>query len=495
MKRILSIFFAILAILVAMPNDIQAESANINEEILYSITVDRYNNLDHERDKQVRLDDPMAYHGGDLKGIIDKLDSFEELGYTTLVLSPIMANAPDGYHGYWIEDFYSVEEQFGTMDDLHTLIKEAHKRNIKVVMELVTNYIADSHPIAQDTAKKDWVIENKKPQTNWSKNTVKLNQNNPEVQAYLLNVANYWMDETDIDGYKLHAADQASSEFLNTLSKKIKAKDDDFYILADILDPETDITHLKENKLLDAIENYSLYNRMTEVFAEAGKPVSDIYGAWQQTDQASMIFVDNKSTERFTQTLAENGRNALTTWSLALTYMYTIPGVPVLYQGSELPMYGSGLAEAQQMVKFNSGDPDLTEFHNRISSLRNKFPVLTHGDFEMVGSDGAMSVFKRSYQDETMYIAINNDEHSRAVSISDLESGKQLRGYLGDNTVRENDKGEYKIGLARETAEVFAVENDTGYNWLFIGFIIGVFLLFIIAVMILSRKQKQRKSK
>ncbi|EQB35166.1 hypothetical protein M948_18885 [Virgibacillus sp. CM-4] len=496
MKRTIGILFiAVFVLFVHSPSYAQAQTSEIEEEILYSIIIDRYNNLNHDRDKQVQLDDPNAYHGGDLEGITAKLDSFEELDYTTLVLSPLMNNASGGYHGYWIEDFYSVEEQFGNMEDLHTLIEEAHKRDIKVIMEFVTNYVAESHPIIEDSDKTDWVDEDNQINTAWGEKAVRLNQRNAAVQQYLIDVANYWMSETDIDGFKLHAADQSSQEFITNLTRAIKAKNEDFYLLADVLHQHADTTSLQENNHIDAVDNYSLQEKMAKVFSKAGTPVSDLNQSLGTGNASQMIFIDDKTTERFTQALAENGRNALTTWKLALTYMYTLPGVPEIYQGTELPMYGTGLEEVQQLVQFNSGNPDLTEFHNRISSLRIQFPVLTHGDYQMVASKGAMTVFKRSYEGESMYIAINNDEESQSVSISDLPSGVELRGYLGDNTVREDEDGIYKLGLARETAEVYTVEEDNGLNWLFIGFVVGIFILFIIGVIVLSAKQKHRKTK
>ncbi|MEC5423643.1 alpha-amylase family glycosyl hydrolase [Virgibacillus sp. C22-A2] len=469
------------------------EDEQLQEEIIYNIVVDRYNNGDYSLDKQVRVDDPTAYQGGDLQGIIAKLDTFDELGSTTLTLSPIMENAPDGYHGYWIEDLFELEEQFGTMEDLNTLVEEAHKRDMKIVLEFVINYVSASHPLVTDPEKSDWFSESNDLTADWADGIVVLNQDNEEVEDYLIEAAAYWMEETNIDGFKLHAADQASESFLENFTTHIKGLDPDFYLLGDILDKDADTEHLKENTAIQAIDNNMLFESMNDVFSEAGNPVSDLYEAWEDNDQyGGLLYVDDKYTKRFTQAFAENGRNALTTWSLALTYMYTTPGVPSIFQGSEIPMYGADAEEAQRIVQFNSGDSDLKEFHNRISSLRANFPVLSYGDFEIVGSSGAMSVFKRTYEDETMYIAINNDEESQAVSVTGIDSGMQLRGYLGDNIVRENDRGEFKIGLAREKAEVFVIEPDTGLNWLFIGFVAGVFLLFIIVIFMLSRKQKKQ---
>lgn len=493
MKRITSIIIAGL-ILFSMPVIAGAEKNPVQEEIFYRILVDRYNNGNYEQSKPTDVEDPKAYHGGDLKGITDKLDLFEEMGYTTLVLSPIMANAPNGYHGYWIEDFYEIEEQIGDMKSFNQLIDEAHKRDIKVVVELVANYIAASHPIAKDPTKEEWLEREEIIDAPWGDKAVKLNQENKTVQKYLFDVATYWVKETDIDGYLLHAADQSNPEFMEQLTGKIKKQDPNFYLLADVLEPDSDITFLLQNNNLDAVDNHDAQQAMKEVFSQLGKSPEAIYEDTMADREKNMLFLDDETMERFTQAVVENGRNSLTAWRMALTYLYSMPGVPIMFQGSELPMAGTTIEEVQRLVEFNSGNKDLAEFYKRISSLRNQFPSLRQGDYELVGSDGAMSVFKRIYDGQTMFIAINNDEKTRSISITDLAPGKQLRGYLGDHTVRENDNGEYKIGLDRETVEVFSVTEDIGLNWLFIGFVATVFLLFIISVIVISMKQKKNNS-
>ncbi|WP_249870142.1 alpha-amylase family glycosyl hydrolase [Oceanobacillus saliphilus] len=495
MKRTAFMLIAILSM--AFTSFLPTVSANseraLKEEIIYNIMVDRYNNGDSRIDVAVDTDNPYAYHGGDIQGIITKLDSLQEIGVTTISLSPLMANADNGYHGYWIEDFYSMEEQFGTMEDLHTLVEEAHHRDMKVVMEFVTNYVADTHPIAENPETEDWIMEQEITDPAWTENTVQLNVDHPEVEAYLIDVAQYWMNEINLDGFTLHAVDQSTIDFLRNFTSHIKGINPEFYLLGDFLVTDENSEELLAETELDAFESMTLSESMTEVFAAPDNSVSEIYETWLTlSNQSGLLYMDDFYTPRFTQTYSENQRNSLTTWTLALTYMYTTPGTPVLTQGSELPMYGATPEEVQRLVLFNSGEPELKEFHNRISSLRTQFPVLQHGDFNLVGSSGAMSVFKRTLDDETMYIAINNGSESAYVDISDIESGMQLRGYLGDNLVRENANGDYRIGLPRESAEVYTIQEDGGLNWLFIGFVSTVFILFIGGIIYLSRKQKER---
>lgn len=498
MKRALVILLTLSCFVFVLPVSAQ-EQTDLREEIIYNILIDRFNNGDQTHSEQVRIDDPLAYHGGDITGIMTKLDDLKTLGFTTISLSPVMQNAPDGYHGYWIEDFYEVEDQFGTMEDLKTLVEEAQKRDINVILEFVMNYVSTSHPFVTDPDKEHWFKEVNHPEnlsesTYWLDDVAMFDLDQEDVQSYLFEVAEFWMTETGVDGFKLHAADQASPDFVISLTSFLKDKDTNFCILANILDDEADIDGLRDNPNIDAIDNYVLFEAMTEVFTEVGAPVTHIYEAWENSgDEKDLLFVDNQDTARFANNIAENGRNTLTTWKLALTYLYTTPGIPSLYQGSELKMYGPGFPENQQMMQFNSTDPDLEEFHHRISSLHEQFPVLSYGDFEQVEVNEALSVFKRSLDDEVMYIAINNDEEMREATLTEIPSNMQLRGLFGDNIIREDENGEFLFTIPRESVEVFIIEENMGINWLYITLVTSVFVIFVGSIIYLSRKQKARQ--
>lgn len=496
MKKISSLLIAILLLLNTYPVVSFADDDNIQEEIIYDILVDRFNNGNQAFSDQVRIDDPLAYHGGDIEGIKLKLDDIKKLGFTTITLSPIMENATDGYHGYWVEDFYSVEEQFGTMEEFQSLVQEAHDRDMKVIIELVTNYVANSHPIVTDPNMQDWIIPNVKVDITkepWLEDVAVLNQDNPEVQEMLVDVAKFWLNEGNVDGFILHAADQASPNFLEQLSSEIKVENSNAYIIADVLGEEVP-QELKEIQAIDVIDNPELSNTIANVFSGVDNPVDQIYEKWDELGiENSLLYVDNKTIDRFTQVAAANKRDDVNTWNLVLVSLLTTPGVPIIFQGSDIPMYGAGIEQIHRLINFNSGEQELEEVFSRVLALRNEFPALQYGDYELVGSDKGMSLYKRTYQNEIMYIAINNDSVSRVVSIPDLESGLQLRGLLGDNIVREINDGEYKVGLARESADVFIVEENSGVNWGFVAPVIIIILLFVIAVVYLSRKQKKRE--
>ncbi|TMN23074.1 alpha-amylase family glycosyl hydrolase [Lentibacillus cibarius] len=495
MKRIVVLLAAVIFVVIASPVSAE-EKETVNDEIFYNILVDRFNNGDQSRQAQIDLDDPRAYHGGDLQGIIDKLGHFEELGYTTLTLSPIMDNAPDGYHGYWVENFRKVDPQYGTMADLKKLVEKAHNRDIKVVLEFVTNYVSNTHPMLDNPNKSDWVHKtNPEASQQWLDQTKRVNQTNPEVQTFLEETADFWIKEANIDGYLFHAADKANKDFLQQLSTHINKQDPSFFQLASILEPANYDGWLSDIETLDAVEDHTLQPSMVETLADPGAPVEAIYDTWTENGKKQGLnYLDSKQTERFTTKLLKNGRNPLTTWKLALTYLYTAPGAPMIWQGSEIPMGGESLSDNHRFVQWNSADDDLKKFAGRIAALRSEFPALQHGDYELAGSDGSMSVFKRSFEGETVFIAINNDTHSRSIIVDDISNDKQLKGLLGDNLVRANDNGKFRIGLARETAEVYVIQNDTGLNWLLIVPIAGIFIIFIAGIFYINRKNKKQEA-
>ncbi|ASN06542.1 alpha-amylase family glycosyl hydrolase [Virgibacillus necropolis] len=492
-KAILSSFFILFVMIGAFP--VHAVEKPIKEEIIYSIVVDRFNNGNQAIDDQVDLKDQTAYHGGDIEGITKKLDEIKAYGFTTISLSPIMANAPGSFHGYRIEDLFKVEEQFGTLEDLQKLVKEAHDRNMKVVLEFVTNYVAPTHPLVDDPAKAEWTKQTTVNDTLWLDDAITLNQSNAEVKEMLFEAATFWLEEANIDGYKLHAIDQTSPAFLTDFVDHVKSVKPDIFLLGDVLSE----TPLSEDYLdigIPLIEYAPIQESIVNVFTNVGTPVTNIYNTWEETGKREgLIYVDNVYTERFTRKIVEGSLNPETTWKLALAYLYTSPGVPLIFQGSEVPMDGDTTEEVLEMVQFNSGNEKIRDFLEKISAIRTQFPVLSYGDFNLVDTNGALSVFKRTYKDETMFIAYNNDTETKTVSVKDVPEGMQLSGLLGDNIVRENEQDEYKIALDRETVEVYILEEDQGLNWLFIGMVVGIFVIFITAIMILSYKQRKRERK
>ena len=132
----------------------------------------------------VNTQDPLAYNGGDFQGVMDKLDYLKDMGFTAIRLTSIFDNSAGGYHGYWVNDFYKPEEHFGSLKTFKKLVNEAHNRDMKVIIDFVTNNVSKEHPWVNDTTKQNWF--NEKQEISDSDALPDLNQDNPEVKNYLI---------------------------------------------------------------------------------------------------------------------------------------------------------------------------------------------------------------------------------------------------------------------------------------------------------------------
>lgn len=161
MKKSVSLLVVMMLLLInpKPPLAVVNEEQMLQDEIIYMIMVDRFQNGDSKNDKDANLNNPLAYHGGDFKGITTKLDYLKEMGFTAIWLTPIFENTEEGYHGYWVKDFYKTNEYFGTMEEFKTLVKEAHHRDMKVILDFVVNHVGPGHEWLNDPMKEDWFHE------------------------------------------------------------------------------------------------------------------------------------------------------------------------------------------------------------------------------------------------------------------------------------------------------------------------------------------------
>ncbi|MGI8314466.1 alpha-amylase family glycosyl hydrolase [Halobacillus mangrovi] len=487
MRKSIIVLMVPLLFLYALPvGAVEKEGRKWQDESIYYVMVDRFMNGSVENNENVDTSNPEAYHGGDIQGVIDQLDHIKELGFTTIELSPIMANSEKGYHGYWIEDFRKVEEHFGSVEDVKRLIEEAHKRDMKVMLDLVIGHTSPEHPWLEDQSKTDWFKDGAEENQNpWLEKTRALNTSNPDVQQYLIETAQFWKNQTGVDAFKLFDASSVSPEFIQTLMDEVALENENFFIAAD--------SSAEVSGRIDTALNESI----REVFASSGRSLDNLYDIWEEnrdkysnSDQL-LHYMDSPVVPRFTHLAVEEGLNPITRWELALTYLFTSPGIPVLYFGSEVPLDDGGDPSSIPMMNFKAEDEELKRRIEKLTSMRDQFPALTRGDFvEMYNKDG-LAVFKRTYQEQTMIIAINNAKETKSTELTSLEDDQQLTGLIQDGIIRQQKDGVYRLGMERETADVFLVEQDRGYNWLFIGFVGGVLSLFVIAVIAISLKNRK----
>ncbi|WP_042147141.1 alpha-amylase family glycosyl hydrolase [Paucisalibacillus sp. EB02] len=509
MRKILSAFI-ILSLLCFVPIPVHAEEKDTwEDEMIYFIMIDRFHNGDTSNDYEVEVNDPRAYHGGDFQGIIEKLDYIKEMGFTSIWLTPIVKNEPKGYHGYWTEDFYEVEEHFGKLEDFKSLVEEAHNRDMKIILDLVVNHTGYQHswitdPEKQDRFHEDQTIYDWDNQENVENGRLAglpdLAQENPETRKYLLDMAKWWIEETDIDGYRLDTVKHVPKDFWEEFAAEVKSVKEDFFLIGEVWhnDPNYVADYTKTG--IDSFVDYPFYNEATRIFSNSDQRIGRyMHSIWERNttlyENPFVLgnFIDNHDNKRFTRSVLENGEDPITRSKLALTYLYTAPGIPIIYYGTEIAMDGGEDPDNRRMMEFK--DHELITYISTLAELRKNHPALTKGEFNMLVDQIGTSVFLRTYEDEQILIAINNTTENQEVVLTDeeLPTNSKLVAKLGEDTIMKSDYG-YVLHLPKETSEIYVVKEvekedmtSSSNIWYYLVTGLGVVLFIIWYV---SRKRR-----
>ena len=254
--------------------DILKKEEWLSQASFYQIFIDRFCIGDDTKDKSYinlkwgEVPDIWCFAGGDLKGIISKLDYINGLGCDALYLTPIFQSPSN--HKYDIVDYYEIDRHFGDKADLALLVKELHKRGMKIVLDAVFNHASEHNDKFQDVVKKgkdskyyDWFVINgdfpEKDPLNYEvfagcEYMPKWNTSNLEVQDYLMDIAIHYIKEFDIDGWRLDVSDEISHDFWRRFRKEVKAAKESAVIIGENWH---DASNYLRGDQYDSIMNYA----------------------------------------------------------------------------------------------------------------------------------------------------------------------------------------------------------------------------------------------
>lgn len=482
---------------------VEKDERKWQDETIYSIMIDRFNNGDNTNDFEVNTKDPEAYHGGDFEGIIKQLDYIKDMGFTTILLSPVFDNESKGYHGYWIQDFTKPEEHFGTMETFKRLVDEVHKRDMKIMLDFVIDQVGPNHPWLSDEAKSDWFHEenqNSNGENQWLNGLPNLNHENPEVREYLFDAAKWWIEEGEVDGFRLNHVRHVPADFWQEFSEQVKGFKEDFYILGEVSSTDARSIVEYEDAGMDGFLDYPSNENLRAAFAQPDQSMTGLFSALEEKEKLfqnpALVtkFMDNHDTYRFTRDAVDLNEHPGARWRMALTYLYTTPGIPVVFYGSEIALDGGETPENFGQMNFMT-DKELVDYISQLGEIRGKNPSLARGSFELLHEQDGMAVFKREYEDEISVIAINNTSGTKNVTIpaEDLKDDMELRGLLAGDLIRSNE-GSYHLVLDREEAEIYVLSEKTGINIAYLTAMLVVVVLFIIFIILLKRRAKRGTS-
>jgi len=446
MKKILLLVLAVLMLFTGCGTKSNPVSYKDN---MYFIMVDRFNDAD-ENLPDVDIADPKAYQGGDIRGITQKLDYIKDLGMTAIWLTPIMDNADRGYHGYWIHDFYSVDEHFGTLDDFKELVEEAHKRGLKVILDYVVNHTGENSPWLIDPAKTDWFHENRsitnwgdkeQVQNGWIFGLPDLNHENPEVSGYLIENAKWWIKETGIDGFRLDTVRHVPNEFWELFIKEIKADYPDFYLLGEVWHHNARVLKVYQNLGMDGITNYSLYEGIREAFGPYGdmKDFSKLLRDESVFANPTLngVFIDNHDNPRFYNS---NEEFNLKHMKQALAFVYTYPAVNTMYYGTESMLEGAYDPVNRGFMPWDK-EGELIEYIKWLAELKITYTE----SFEVISYNQKNLAYKIGSSGNEMLIIMNIDTKD---SVVEVPFNGKLKDYINGEEIQSAKTFSLKMGPA-----------------------------------------------
>lgn len=414
-----------------------AESSWHKEQVIYFPLTDRFTDGDPNNNFAVDRNHPAGFWGGDLKGLTQKLDYIQSLGATSIWLSPLADNTEQlrvgdyhgyGHHGYWIRDHYAVEEHQGTLADARNLVKEAHQRGMKVVLDVVLNHVGPDHGMLGDPSKKSW-FNNQGGIHNWDDphqvergdlgGLPDLNQDNPEAYQFLLDNTLWWIKEVGVDGIRLDAVKHVSRDFWSKFVPEVKEKSgkDDLFVMGEAFHGDPNVVASYQKAGIDYLFDLPLYYTMKETFGQ-GQSMRRLGERLAQDalypDASKLVTVlDNHDLPRFLHT-ARDQRPGEADQRLkqALAFQMTVRGVPSVYYGTEAGFRGGDDPHNREMMDFTAR-PDLRQHMQTLTHLRQSSPALQQGaQREMWVDDAVYALSRATEQDEVIAVFHNGMEAS-----------------------------------------------------------------------------------
>lgn len=482
--------------------------------IIYSLMIDRFNDGDKTINVLVKhdsLSDKANYMGGDLQGIVDKLNDgyFDKLGVNTLWISPVYDNpneayreypAPhryySGYHGYWPISPDKVEEKFGSMDKLKELVAAAHKHNIKVLLDFVSNHVHKDHPYFKKN--REWFGELELPDgrlnlrfwdeyrlTTWFEPYLPsfdyLGSN--EALEAMTDNAVWWLKETGADGFRHDAVKHVPNEFWRRLTQKLKKEVEPnrnlpIYQIGETFGSYDLISSYVNNGQLSSQFNFNLYDVAIPTFTNASGSFSaldkemhktfSVYGSLHLMGNV----MDSHDKNRFMA--YADGDLDVSEWSaveqgwnnpplvdkkssykkaeLYYAFMNSIPGLPVIYYGSEFGMTGASDPDNRRMMRFddqiNDYEKNMLNEVRKVINIRKNHSALRHGDFYTLRADENIYAYLRSDFNERILVVLNKSENEGTINIQLPElinAGSAVDLVSGDVINIENDNADVSV--------------------------------------------------
>lgn len=397
----------------------------------------------------------QGFQGGDLYGILEKLDYLQALGITALYLNPIFASASN--HRYHTYDYLVVDPLLGGNVAFRELLDAAHARNMRIILDGVFNHASRGfwafHHLLETGGNSpylDWFLVEDWPLRPYPSDgdekinyaawwgipaLPKFNIANPDVRDYLLNAARYWID-FGVDGWRLDVPEEIKDEaFWQAFRQVVKAANPEAYIVGEIWHMAK---HWLRGDKFDAVMNY-IFSRAALGFFAAETLRMDYHpGGFHLAPLTASAFA--KTVEQMLAlypwpviqsqlNLMDSHDTARTLWTvngdesalrLCTLFQMTMPGAPCIYYGDEIGMTGATDPYCRAAFPWHDEtqwNQPLLDFHRRAIAMRHQYPVLSLGDYQTLQTDHAIYAFRRTTADASAIIIFNVGHHATTVDL------------------------------------------------------------------------------
>ena len=357
---------------------------------------------------------PRAFSArGDFAGIEGRLDDLQKLGVTVLWLMPIHPVGRENSKGslgspYAVRDYLAINPDYGTAEDLKRLVREAHARGLKVIVDVVANHTAwDSVLMSRpEFYKKDASGRIAPPVPDWA-DVAGLDYANPELRVYMIGMLRHWVREFDLDGFRCDVAGMVPTDFWEAARDELQRVKPDLLMLAEWHEPDLLV------KAFDLDYSWPVHSALTEVL-QGRKPAATLRAAWEEERRRypkgalHLRFSDNHDERRAIARFGERGALA------ASVLMFTLDGVPLLYNGMEVGDTTESGAPAlfeRVPVFWPIADrrADFVRLYPALIALRRAHPALRQGELEWLANtdESRVLTYRRRDAVHDFVVALN----------------------------------------------------------------------------------------
>ncbi|MCC4227806.1 glycoside hydrolase family 13 protein [Zunongwangia profunda] len=460
-------------------------------DAIYLIMPDRFANGNPDNDSSAEMQEKAdrskqgGRHGGDIQGVIDHLDYLKNLGITALWSTPLLADDDAGYsyHTYAQSDVYKIDPRYGSNEDYKRLANELHQKDMKLIMDYVTNHWGSEHWMIKDLPTYDWVHQfpgyensNYRMTTQydphksardfkycvdgWFTGTMPdLNQSNPLVLNYLIQNAIWWIEYSGLDGFRVDTYSYNDKKGIAKWTKAIMDEYPYFNIVGEVwMHDQAQISYWQKDSPIGAIQDYNsnlpsvmdftLHDAMTSMFHEQDaswdrgmiKAYENFVNDFLYADTDNlMVFMGNHDTGRFNEIYDGDFKK----YKMAMTMIATVRGTPQIYYGDEIGMRGDkgkgdgairqdfpGGWEGDEQSAFNAEDRtenqmkyfDLT---SKLLNFRKENEVLQFGKMLQFLPENNVYVYFRYNDKNRVMVIINNNAEEQTLDLKKYAEGIQ----------------------------------------------------------------------